>query len=134
MPPLSPLRFARMVTFAMSAIACLAWPAAAEPRGSGLQTWFTDAQAETGRTTFIASCAACHGASMLAIFRGYSTVEKYFNFISGSMPKHLPGSLPDEDYLAVVAYMLRLNGFKPGDNALTTERARMRQIIPAEGR
>jgi len=134
LPPFSPRRVARLFTIASCAVACTAWAAAAEPRGSGLQAWYTEAQAETGRSAFIANCAACHGSSMVTIFHDYSTVEKYFNFISGSMPKHLPGSLPDEDYVAVVAYMLRLNGFAPGGDALTTERARLRRIIPAEGR
>lgn len=130
-PPALPRPAARPLALATLVFCTSA--AAAEPRGSGLLPWFTEAQAEIGRTTFVANCVACHGTSMFGIFRRYSTVERYFNFISGSMPKHLPGSLPEEDYLSIVAFLLRASGFKPGGAELTAERARLRQIVPAEG-
>lgn len=132
MPPPALPRLATR-PLALAALVLCVGAAAAEPRGSGLLPWYTEAQADIGRTTFIANCVACHGTSMFGIFHRYSTVERYFNFISGSMPKHLPGSLPEEDYLSIVAFLLRASGFKPGDVELTSERARLRRIVPAEG-
>jgi hypothetical protein len=102
-------------------------------RGSAATAWFTAAQADAGQRAFNTHCAACHGSSMLDIFRGYATVERYYNFISGSMPRHLPGSLPETDYLSVVAYLLRTSGFAAGERELTAERAQLRRIVPADG-
>jgi mono/diheme cytochrome c family protein len=110
-------------------------PAVAQTTGrdSAATAWYTTAQADLGRRNFVANCAACHGASMLTIFRRQSSAAKYFNLISGSMPKHLPGSLPEADYVSIVAYMLRAAGFPPGESELTSNRAVLRQIIPADG-
>ncbi|MBW6507711.1 MAG: cytochrome c [Rhodobacteraceae bacterium] len=125
-----PNRFAMVLL----ALACAA-PAFAQTatRDSAATAWYTAAQADLGRRAFVANCAACHGSSMLTIFRRQSSAAKYFNFISGSMPKHLPGSLPEADYVSIVAYMLRTAGFPPGERELTSERAVLRQIIPADG-
>jgi hypothetical protein len=35
-----------------------------------------------------------------------------------TMPPPMPGSLPDDTYADIVAYVLDFNGFKPGDAEL----------------
>lgn len=119
--------------FAACFTALSATTVVAAPGGSAATAWFTEAQADQGQRTFVANCVACHGTSMYSIFRRYATAERYFNFISGSMPKHLPGSLPEPEYLGIVAFMLRTTGFPAGETALTSERVLLRQIHPADG-
>jgi hypothetical protein len=36
------------------------------------------------------------------------------------MPPANPGTLPDETYASLVAYILQMNGYAAGDTALTT--------------
>ncbi|GEM_PF-1050752 len=101
---------------------------------SATTAWYTSAQADLGRRNFATNCAACHGASMFTIFRHKSSAASYYNFISGSMPKHLPGSLPEEDYVSIVAFMLSAWGFPAGNTELTADRSVLKHIIPADGR
>jgi mono/diheme cytochrome c family protein len=93
------------------------------------QAWYTQEQADAGRINFNTSCAACHGYSMFTRFLKFSNAEKYFNKISGSMPRWDPGSLPEQDYVNILALMLQETGFPPGDVPLTSDRARLRQIV-----
>lgn len=93
------------------------------------QTWYTQEQATAGRQNFNTSCAACHGYSMFTRFLKFDTAEKYFNKISGSMPRWDPGSLPEQDYVNILALMLQETGFPAGDVPLTSERTLLRQIV-----
>jgi alcohol dehydrogenase (cytochrome c) len=87
------------------------------------QAGFTAAQAEAGAAVYARACAACHlpnlqgqtDAPQLAgpNFRshwGYRPVGELLGYIRRTMPPHAPGSLTEEEYAAVVAYMLRENG------------------------
>jgi hypothetical protein len=93
---------------------------------------FTEAQALQGRKDYVNHCIACHGFSMQRLFAKYPTAAAYYNFISGSMPRHAAGSL-EEEYLNILAYMLQEAGFPPGENELSTDRSLLSQIIPANG-
>lgn len=81
---------------------------------------FTTAQADRGQRLFTDVCGVCHG---LSEFRGplfgltwmADPVADFFQFISQSMPQDRPGSLSPQEYASVVAYLLRLNGLRPGD-------------------
>jgi mono/diheme cytochrome c family protein len=93
---------------------------------------FTAAQADRGRMVYAESCAAgCHlpnlagggptpdlaGAGFLSRWDGLSVAD-LFKKISSTMPKASPGSLDQQDYLAVTAFLLLANGMKPGSQAL----------------
>jgi S-disulfanyl-L-cysteine oxidoreductase SoxD len=82
-------------------------------------------QVETGRGVYLRECARCHGpidsegitapglfgaepAKKLASFQ---TSQALFTFIRFAMPQDKPGSLPEEDYWAVLAFVLARNGF-----------------------
>jgi len=106
-------------------------PAAAPTRdGSApsVATIFSAAQAARGRSTFRAVCAECHYSSE---FRGAHfqfswrrrTVADFFEEISSTMPEDAPGSLEPGEYLAVVAYVLQLNGFPAGASELPLDLA-----------
>lgn len=127
---LQPYRSARLLGLAALALAFGSGVATAQPAASG--PWYTQEQADAGLRDFNTNCAACHGYSMFTRFQKYGTAEKYYNKITGSMPKWMPGSLPEDVYTNILAYMLQQSGFQPGDVELTSDRARLRQIIPAE--
>jgi alcohol dehydrogenase (cytochrome c) len=88
---------------------------------------FTTAQAEAGHSAYAASCAGCHRANLagggdapavggngfMTSFGGRSTKDLY-NFIAKSMPAGAPGSLSEEQYTNITAYLLYANGAKAG--------------------
>ena len=85
---------------------------------------FTDEQAGRGRATFRAVCADCHYSSEFrdAQFKfkwGKRTVAELYRNIVENMPEDAPGSLPPQQYVDVVTYILQLNGFAPGASELS---------------
>ena len=79
-------------------------------------------------------CSACHGGNE---FRGpifeltwmADPIGHLFEHISTTMPQDRPGSLSGEEYAAVLAYFLQLNGRRAGDSKLPADAellARMR--------
>ena len=88
---------------------------------------FTAAQSAAGHSAYTASCAGCHranlagggdapglgGAGFISRWGGRSTKELYA-FIAASMPAGAPGSLSEETYTDITAYLLAANGAKPG--------------------
>src|ERR1700704_5023996 len=84
-------------------------------------------QATNGHSAYVASCAGCHranlagggdapalgGSGFMASFGNRSTKDLY-NFIAKSMPAGAPGSLSEEVYTNITAYLLYANGAKAG--------------------
>jgi alcohol dehydrogenase (cytochrome c) len=97
--------------------------AAQQPTGAPI---YTAAQAEAGRTAYNASCASCHvsdlggrndapqlaGPDFMNVWRTRG-VDALFGLIRSTMP---PGGarLSDDQYLAIVAYILQQNGAAAG--------------------
>jgi alcohol dehydrogenase (cytochrome c) len=89
---------------------------------------YTEAQASAGKEVYTAKCSACHGASLAGVEgpalagppfsarweTGRRTVEDLFDKIQSSMPFGAGGSLSNEQYLNIVAYILRSNGHNTG--------------------
>ena len=93
---------------------------------------FTQAQADAGRESYMADCASCHnedlsgkgppalaGPSFANGPYGQRSVSKLYAFIQNSMPFCQGGSLANETYLNIVAFILEANGAKPGNEALS---------------
>lgn len=91
---------------------------------------YTLEQAERGERTFLGNCVGCHGYSMSSIFSRYQNAYIYYGTIQATMPWEDAGHLPIEDYIDIVAYMMRENGFVPGDTELVLDRALLESIIP----
>lgn len=87
---------------------------------------FTAAQVERGDEVFTASCVECHSTSemkgddFMFNWEG-SSVGRLYRAITRTMPESDPGGLPTPDYLAVVAYILEMNGFPAGEMELTAD-------------
>ena len=90
--------------------------------------FYSAEQAERGRESFRRTCRECHTASE---FRGNDFESQWqrqnawnlFNEISWNMPETAPGSLTDQTYADIVAYILLLNRYPAGgeDLAATPE-------------
>ena len=88
-------------------------------------------QAQRGRQQYAAVCAGCHkqdlsgdgvtpGLADEGFFEHWDkeTVEDLFKRIKTTMPADRPASLADADYLDVVAFLLKENGFPSGPSEL----------------
>jgi mono/diheme cytochrome c family protein len=87
---------------------------------------FTQAQVSAGRIAFLTYCSGCHnsyllgnsgpplaGPTFLEDWSAKST-HQLFRFASANMPFNAAGSLPQETYLNLIAFILAVNGAKPG--------------------
>jgi len=99
---------------------------AAQPEAAAGALSFSAEQADNGRTAFRASCTECHNSSE---FRDRQfkfkwrrrTAGDLFELVATSMPEDSPGSLEGTQYAAIVAYILRLNGFEEGTGELPAD-------------
>jgi len=87
---------------------------------------FTAEQALRGQRVFTTVCSACHGRNeftgpIFAFTWMAEPVGHLFQHISTTMPQDQPGSLSGEEYAAIVAYLLRLNGRQAGDSELPAD-------------
>lgn len=94
---------------------------------------FTSSQASRGEQTFGEVCAGCHETSEFTGGRfRLSWVDRtagdLFETISTLMPEVDPGSLSPNEYASLVAYLLELNGYPPGELDLPTDVAALKKI------
>jgi mono/diheme cytochrome c family protein len=118
-------RFAALLAAAMFSIT-----------GAGAQEAgpFTLQQAAAGRLAFLGNCTGCHGASMgggggggAPALTGHDFQEDWLNksagqlfrFASTNMPLNNAGMLPRDTYVDLVAFILAVNGARPGPAAFT---------------
>ena len=95
---------------------------------------FTAAQAAQGAQIFSQSCAICHGAQLEGVagpalkgpaFHQMAAAQSLngqslLAVISQSMPQDNPGTLAPAQYAALVAYILRENGYPAGAGELSS--------------
>jgi len=80
---------------------------------------YTDAQANRGKVTWQSICASCHttaehsDAKFVAEWRGRSLLAFYRSLFT-TMPKDDPGTLSEDQYMDVIAFMLKLNRMPAG--------------------
>jgi len=95
-------------------------------------------QAKAGKEAYDRQCKSCHGVTLddgefgpvlrggefLARWSG-KTVADLFNYTSETMPVTQPGSLSEEEYLGILAYILSANGIYEGDPLTVAAQASM---------
>ena len=93
---------------------------------------FNAAQVAAGHNAYVANCLACHGDTMSgngeappiagkAFMAGFGdkTTKELFDVIKTEMPQNAPGSLSDQTYTNLVAFLLHASGAATGSAALT---------------
>ena len=105
--------------------------AAAQPPAA--EGGFTADQAAAGWSVYARQCGECHGARLDGVeappLRGVDflngwagqTTDELFAYVRDEMPPGLGGSLGDQVYLNLVAYLLDMNGARPGDAPLAAD-------------
>jgi mono/diheme cytochrome c family protein len=92
---------------------------------------YSPEQAARGEAQYVERCAACHGAALNGTGEapGLSggefvshydqlTVADLFDRVRTTMPQNDPGTLSRDQYVEVVAFLLKSNGFPAGDAPL----------------
>ena len=92
---------------------------------------FTTNQALLGAAVYMQKCTVCHGANLqgesgtpltgptFSQAYGSGTAAQLYDFLSRQMPLDAPGSLTEQQYLDVTAYILSKNSLPDGDAPLT---------------
>lgn len=94
-------------------------------------------QVERGRSVYGRDCARCHGPvggtgqtapalvsrEMAQKLTTFQTAMALFTFLRFAMPQDKPGSLSEEDYWAVLAFILAHNGLLTASVSLGPETA-----------
>lgn len=98
---------------------------------------YTSSQAASGETQWGQSCATCHGANMeggagpalagpnsrTLTTKLHATVSDIFGYMTTNMPLNAPASLTHDQYVNIMAYVMKLNGYAPSSVPLTFEGA-----------
>jgi len=114
---------------------CLAAVALAAGCGGGSEDGGASSSADqiaAGRDVYAESCAECHGANgeggtgPVVIggnkrIASYGTSERLYDYVSRTMPFDEPGSLSEDAYWNVVAYLLDENALLPANTVLGPE-------------
>ena len=97
-------------------------PSSVTPAAPAAEVSTAGQLADAGKTVYTESCAKCHGANgegggspaltgAKANPGKYSTAQALFDFVSKQMPLGKPGSLSNQAYLQVIAFLLVQNQF-----------------------
>lgn len=94
---------------------------------------YTAEQANKGKEVFASSCLGCHTT---ASHMGQAFEIKWFgrplfdlyDYLSQLMPKTAPGSLTEDEYVWVTAYILRLNRMPAGKTELSAEPSWLKSV------
>lgn len=106
------------------------------------QGFYTKAQVQKGQHLYDQYCAVCHGVNLQGgagpalAGKGFMshatfsnlTANDLFQIMSTKMPKTDPGSLKQDQYVAILAYVLQQNGYAAGQMPLTAKADALKQI------
>ena len=109
---------------------------------------FTEAQAARGQFAYEGACGFCHGSRLdgaaddpdmrsappLARFKFLREWEgrslaTLFEYTKATMPEDNPGSLSDEEYVDIIAYMLSVSRIPAGDGELRAESQSLAAVV-----
>ena len=109
---------------------------------------FTEAQATRGQAVYAGPCGTCHGRRLngapddpdmrstpplarAKFLRGWEgrSLATLFEYTRATMPESNPGSLTDDEYVDIIAYMLSVSGMPPGDDELQPDPQSLAQVV-----
>lgn len=129
-------RIAGCIVLAIAGVALLSQAEADAP------ALYTAAQASAGGAVFAQQCATCHGAQLEGVagpaLKGVAfhqmaaaqslNAQSLLTVVSQSMPQDNPGSLTQDQYDAVVAFILQQNGYPAGTAALAATSPNLKDL------
>lgn len=127
LPPCSvSLRLPSTRALALAALLVAAPPARAQDSAVADPVAAAARQVDVGQQWFRSICLECHGTSSMSntdfkLKWGGKNAFDLWETIRSTMPESDPGSLSGPTYTAIVAYILKLNGFPPRTTALATD-------------
>src|SRR5262249_35035192 len=103
---------------------------------------FTEAQARRGQSLYQSRCASCHGVQleggsssplsggrfMEKWGRGNHNVDELYYITRTTMPYGAGGTLSNQQYIDIIAYILKVNGYRAGAGELATDSTLLKQI------
>jgi S-disulfanyl-L-cysteine oxidoreductase SoxD len=129
---------------ALAAAGVVSAALAGSGQGSTSDGVFSQAQSDRGKAVFALNCAACHGADL----SGDSTMQSpalagdefmknwtakslddLFDRIRTTMPANSPGSVPDDQVIDAIAYILDVNKFPAGTAELKANRDALKTVM-----
>jgi mono/diheme cytochrome c family protein len=129
------LRGAVILAFALALVA--------QASGASAPALYTNAQAQSGGRTYAQQCASCHGAALEGsvgpALRGPNLVRlakktklsvgDVFSFLALQMPLNAPATLSHDQYAAIMAYILKENGYPAGSKPLSYDAAMHSSVL-----
>jgi mono/diheme cytochrome c family protein len=140
-----------MRTFSLAAVTVVslgvllgAQPPAQRSASSGV---YSQKQAASGKELYLKHCASCHGEELEGKFISDSSappplrgerfltnwtdvsVHGLLDRIRTTMPTDTPGSLKDQEYLDIVAFLLEQNAFPSGSEPLPSDADGLKAIV-----
>ena len=105
----------------------------AQEAGTTQDGIYTPEQAERGKEVYTRVCSECHPldwyqGDLMRAWAG-APVFIFYDVIRATMPQNNPGSLPDSDYAAMLAYILELNGMPAGEDPLSPQASALSNIV-----
>ena len=112
----------------------LAWAAASADSRTVNDAVYSKAQAKTGEKLYANHCILCHDKKyfrpVLKRWEG-QTLNILFTVMSTSMPESNPGFLTEKEYVDILAYILSLSRYAPGDATLDYQDGALNEITVA---
>jgi len=126
---------ATVIAFAAAALShpARAQSSTAQPSRSTASGVYTEEQATRGRDTYQMQCKSCHtpashtGATFASWWERKPLSELYL-FVTTRMPKNEPGSLQPDEYVDLIAYLLKLNDLPSGSEPLPADSVALKKI------
>ena len=131
----------KLAILVLGAIGAMAIPMAQ----GGRTVWdgvYSEPQAARGKAVSEAQCAFCHGSDLRGQGFAPALIEdtfatrwqdgnlgELFTIVKSTMPQDKPASLTDEDYAAIVAFLLQANRYPAGQQELRPDPAALNDVV-----
>lgn len=110
-----------LITLAIAAACVIAWATASAEMRTVNDGVYTKDQAKVGEVLYKQQCLLCHDKKyfrpVLKRWEG-QTIGILFTVMSTSMPESNPGFLSEKEYVDILAYILSLSRYAPGETEL----------------